>query len=181
MSWVYELEEVLEQPEDMEKGFSITDDGVADWAVRKIAEEREDLERLKALAQQQIKEIEEKIRKQEEATERKTGFLRGCLARYFETVPHKATKTQETYKLLSGSLVFKIPKQNMVKDDAKLLEYFHKNGMEEYIKTEEKPAWGEYKKKLSIVDGQVIDTVTGEVVDIVKVEETAGVFEVKTC
>ena len=52
--------------------------------------------------------------------------------------------------------------------------------MEEYIKTEEKPAWGEYKKTLSIVDGQVIDTVTGEVVDIIKVEETAGVFEVKT-
>ena len=42
--------EKKEQPEDMEKGFSVTDDGVADWSVRKIAEERENPERLKALA-----------------------------------------------------------------------------------------------------------------------------------
>ena len=179
MSEIFELEEVLEQPEDTEKSFSITDDNTADWALKKIAEERKEVERLKALAEQQIEEIELKIKHLEETTERKTAFLKGCLAQYFETVPHKATKTQESYKLLSGSLVFKLPKQTMVKDDAKLLEYFRQNGMEEYIKTEEKPVWGEYKKLLSIVDGQVVDTVTGEVVDVVKVEEEPGKFDVK--
>lgn len=184
MSEIFELEEVLDALQDGQetegKVYTVDNDYKADWAVKKIAEHRADLERVKLIAQQQIEEIDLKIKNLEKITERKTAFLRGCLARYFETVPHKATKTKETYKLLSGSLEFKIPKQNMVKDDAELLEYFHKNGMEEYIKTEEKPAWGEYKKKLSIVDGQVIDTVTGEVVEVVKVEETAGVFEVKT-
>ena len=116
----------------------------------------------------------------EETAERNTAFLKGCLAQYFETVPHKSTATQKSYKLLSGSLVFKLPSQKMVKEDVKLLEYFHQNGMEEYIKTEEKPAWGEFKKNLSIVDGKVVNTSTGEIVDAVKVEETAGSFEVKT-
>ena len=180
MSEIYELEEILEQPEEAEKSFSITDDNTADWALKKIAEERKELERLKAIAQQQVEEIELKIKHLEETTERKTAFLKGCLAQYFETVPHKATKTQETYKLLSGSLVFKLPKQNLVKDDTKLLNYLHENGMEEYIKTEEKPIWAEFKKTLSIVDGKVIDTSTGEVVEAVKAEETAGVFDVKT-
>lgn len=180
MSEIYELEEVLEQQEDAEKGFSITDDNTADWALKKIAEERKELERLKSIAEQQVEEIQLKVKHLEETTERKTAFLKGCLAQYFETVPHKATKTQETYKLLSGSLVFKLPKQNMVKDDAKLLEYFHKNNMEEYIKTEEKPVWSEFKKTLSIVDGNVIDTSTGEIVEAVKAEETPGVFDVKT-
>ena len=85
-----------------------------------------------------------------------------------------------SYKLLSGSLVFKLPKQNMVKDDAKLLEYLKENEMTEYIKTEEKPVWSEFKKTLSIVDGNVIDISTGEIVEAVKAEETPGVFDVKT-
>lgn len=179
MSEIYELEEVLEQPEGAEKEFSITDDYTADWALKRIAEERKELERLEAIADRQIEELELKKQHLKETTERKTAFLKGCLAQYFETVPHKATKTQESYKLLSGSLVFKLPKLNMVKDDVKLLEYFHKNGMEEYIKTEEKPVWGEFKKTLSVINGEVIDTSTGEVVKAVKVEETAGVFDVK--
>ena len=179
MSEIFELEEVLEQPEDAEKVFYISDDYTADWALKKIAEERKEVERLKALAEQQIEEIEMKIKHLEETTERKTAFLRGCLAQYFETVPHKATKTQETYKLLSGSLVFKLPSQKMVKDDEKLLEYFKQNNMNEYIKTKETPAWAEFKKNLSIVDDKVIDTSTGEVVEVVKVEEISGSFDVK--
>lgn len=186
MSEIYELEEQLEFLEEHEhleeeaKSFRIDDDIKADWALKKIAADRKECERVKAIALKEIEVLEEKIKHLEDTTERKTAFLKGCLAQYFETVPHKATKTQETYKLLSGSLVFKLPKQNMVKDDAKLLKYLHENGMEEYIKTEEKPAWAEFKKTLSIVDGKVIDTSTGEVVEAVKAEETAGVFDVKT-
>lgn len=180
MSSIYELEEVLELAESEQEGFSINDDSTADWALRKIAEERAELERLKSIAENQIEEINQKIKYLENATERRTNFLKGCLGQYFQTVPHKATKTQETYKLLSGSLVFKLPKQTMVKDDAQLLDYFRQNGMPEYIKTKEEPAWGEYKKNLTIVDGHAMDTVTGEIVDVIRVEETPGVFEVKT-
>ena len=67
----------------------------------------------------------------------------------------------------------------MVKDDVKLLEYFKKNNMSNYIKTKETPAWSEFKNNLSIVDGKVIDTNTGEIVDVVKVEEVPGSFDVK--
>ena len=180
MSEIYELEEVLEQPEDERKGFSINDDNVADWALRKIAEEQAELDRLTNLATQQIEELQLKIKHFEEVTERKTAFLKGCLAEYFHTVPHKSTKTQESYKLLSGSLVFKLPKQSMVKDDEELIKHFKKCGLQEYIKTEEKAIWGEYKKNLSIIDGKVIDTTTGEIVNAVKVEAVPGSFEVKT-
>lgn len=180
MSKIYELEEVLEQPEDDQKGFFIDDDATADWALRKIAEEKAELERITAIANQQIEELQLKIKHLEEVAERKTSFLKGCLAQYFQTVPHKSTKTQETYKLLSGSLVFKLPKQNMVKDDEQLVEHLRQNGLEEYIKTEEKPVWSEYKKNLAIVDGKVVDTTTGEIVKVVSIEEVPGTFEVKT-
>ena len=180
MSKIYELEEVLEQPEDDQKGFSIDDDATADWALRKIAEEEKELERITVIASQQIAEINLKIKHLEEVTERKNSFLKRCLEQYFQAVPHKSTKTQESYNLLNGSLIFKLPKQKMKADDAELLEHFRKNGLQEYIKIEEKPMWGEYKQNLSIVDGKVIDITTGEIVDAVKVEETAGVFKIKT-
>lgn len=174
---MYELEEIMENPE--EHVFLIDDDHKADWALRKIAEERKEADRIKAIAEQQIEELQMKIKHAEEVAERKTAFLKGCLAEYFQNVPHKSTKTQESYKLLSGSLIFKLPKQNMVKDDDKLLEYFHSNGMEEFINTKESPAWGEFKKQLEVIDGNVVDTATGDVIDAVKVEESAGIFDVK--
>lgn len=186
MSEIYELEEILEDGENafnvlgQKKKFSIDDDNVADWALRKIAEEQAELERLTSLAKQQIEELQLKVKHLEEVTERKTSFLKGCLSEYFRTVPHKSTKTQESYKLLSGSLVMKLGSHKMVKDDAELVEYFHKNNMQEYIKTEEKPMWADFKKNLSIVDGKVIDNTTGEIVEIIGVEYVPEVFEVKT-
>ena len=79
MSNIYELEEVLELSESEQKGFSINDDSTADWALRKIAEERAELERLKSIAEGQIEEINQKIGYLEKATERRTNFLKGCL------------------------------------------------------------------------------------------------------
>ena len=163
----------------MNEEFTIKDDSTAEWAVQRIAEETAEFERLKELAEQKIEELKNKIADLEEQNKRKTSFLKSCLAMYFETVPHKETKTQETYKLLSGTLVFKKPKQKIVKNDEKLVEYFKRNNMTDFIKVEEKPQWNEYKKNLSIVEDKVIDTTTGEVVDVLEIEEEAGSFEVK--
>lgn len=41
--------------------FRITDDRCADWAIRKIADERSEYDRLKALADEQIAAINEKV------------------------------------------------------------------------------------------------------------------------
>lgn len=180
MSEIYELEEVMEQSEDERKGFSINNDVVADWAIRKIADERKELERLRDIAEQQIAEIDMKMRQEEKNFEKRTSFLKECLRQYFNIVPHKTTKTQESYKLLSGSLVMKLGGLKMVKDDARLVEYFHQNGLSEYIKTKEEPKWAEFKKNLSIINGNVIDTTTGAIVDVVKTEPVADVFDVKT-
>ena len=183
MSEIYELEEMLEDLETQEEPdterFEIIDDNFADWALRKIAEVQKEYERLASIAMMQIEEINAKLKHMEEKAERRTSFLKRCLYRYFQTVPHKATKTQESYKLFSGSLVFKLPAVKMVKDDEELLKYLRSNNLNQYIKVKEEPAWVEFKKNLEIVDGVVINTLTGEVVEVVKVEEDAGSFEVK--
>ena len=75
--------------------FRITDDRCADWAIRKIAEERSEYNRLKELADQQKAAIEEKVEAARRRMENGTAFLTSCLADFFNTVPHKTQDDRE--------------------------------------------------------------------------------------
>jgi phage host-nuclease inhibitor protein Gam len=163
---------------DEDRGFRIADDDTADWAVRKIAEERAELARMKAMADEQIARIMEKVAAAEKRCESGTTYLTGKLAEYFNTVPHKATKTQETYRLLSGVLKMKRGGVSMKQDDERLLEHLKATGASDMITTTEKPKWGEFKKRLQIVGDTVVDTQTGEIVDGVEVIEKPDVFTI---
>ena len=160
-------------------GWRITDDAAADWAVKKIMDEKGEFVRLKALADEQITQIEARLDAVEKRMESRTGFLTGKLAEYFQTVPHRETKTQEQYALLSGKLVWTRPKTTLEKDDTALLAYLKASGNNEYIKTEEKPMWGEFKKTLAVVGGHVVSTETGDVIDCITAVEQPGSFDVK--
>lgn len=167
-----------EEPEGP-RMWRIKDDGCADWAVQKIAEERAELSRIKALAEDQIKRIEEKVAAAEKRYENGTAFLQSKLLEYFETVPHKTTKTKHSYRLLSGTLVKKIGGTTMQKDDAKLIQFLKDSGNTDYIKTKEEPKWGEYKKNLEIIGGSVVDKNTGEIVEGVELETKPDTFTVE--
>lgn len=160
------------------RDWRIADDGCADWAVSKIAAERAELDRIKALAKEQIDRIKMKVEAAEKRCEKGTAFLTSKLAQYFETVEHKKTKTQHTYRLLSGRLVKKLGGTALKQDEQKLLEYLKASGQTELIKTEESPRWGDFKKHLQVEGGQVIDTTTGEIVECVSIEEKPDVFTV---
>lgn len=156
----------------------ITDDGCADWACRKIAEEKAELDRIRELADAQIQNIEEKVAAAERRFENGTRFLTGKLAEYFETVPHKTTKTKASYRLLSGTLTRKFGGTTMKQDDERLVEFLKASGQLEFIKTEEKPKWGEFKKRLEIMGGSVVDKETGEIVEGVQLIEKPDTFTV---
>lgn len=102
----------------------------------------------------------------------------GKIAEYFETVPHKTTKTKHSYRLLSGTLVKKIGGRTMKQDDDALLAYLKASDNEDMIQTTEKPKWGEFKKRLEIVGGQIVDKTTGELVEGVQIIEKPDTFTV---
>ncbi len=159
--------------------FAIDNDEVADWTVRKIAEGRSDYERLKELAETQIAKIQEKIEAEKTRAECRTAFLTSCLAQYFGIVEHKKTKTQETYKLLSSTLVLKKGAVAQKYDKDELLDCLTTEGMDDYIKTTQKPKWGEFKKLLTFQDGNASLTETGEMVECIHVEEKPDTFDIK--
>lgn len=156
----------------------ITDDGCADWACRKIAEEKTELDRITALGESQIEKIQQRIDAAQRRYENGTRFLTGKLAEYFETVPHKTTKTKHSYRLLSGTLVKKIGGSTMKQDDDTLLAYLKASGNEDMIQNTEKPKWGEFRKRLEIVGGQIVDKTTGELVEGVQIIEKPDTFTV---
>ena len=171
--------ETLAAEEQQEcEGWKLADDAAADWAIRKIAAERAELTRIKELADAEIARIKEKVAAAERRYENNTSYLTHKLAEYFEKVPHKKTKTKHSYRLLSGTLTKKIGGVAMKQDDAKLVEYLKASGNEDMIKIEEKPKWGEFKKRLEIMGGQVVDTETGEIVEGVTIEQKPDTFSV---
>ena len=161
---------------DTNNTFTITDDKSADWAVRCILEEETERDRLIALAEQQIKDLNDKIEHYKSACENQTAYLKGCLSEYMSTVKPKETKTQKTYKLVSGTLVYKKPSTKIIHDDVRLIEALAGT---EYVETKQSLKWGEYKKSLTIDGDKVIDTTTGEIIDACTVEDVPGTFTIK--
>lgn len=173
-----DLEE-MDFAEPQHESWRITNDSTADWALRKIAAERAEMERIEALAKAEIDRINEKLEAARKRYENGSSFLQAKLAEYFETVEPKKTKTQATYQLLSGKLKRTFDKQQMKPDNEKLLNYLVRSGNVHMIKVEETPRWNEIKKSLKIIGGRVVDTNTGEVVDGVEIVTKPGEFKIE--
>ena len=182
-AWNDDIEAVLTQEntdigsEDMR--FVIDNDVKADWALRKIAEDKQEFDRIRELADGQIEKIEEQKAASERRYNYRTAYLRSLLCQYFAQVPHRATKTQETYQLLSGKLVLKLSRPKPVYREDELLQYLKDNGLDDYVKTEEKAKWGEFKKLIDTSDNKAVMKDTGEIIDCIRFEQTPEEFKVE--
>lgn len=166
----------------MEETFKIENDKTADWAITQIHDAEIERDRLISLAEEQIKELTNRIEEFKTKCDNETAYLRSCLIEYFDTVKSKETKTQKSYKLISGTLVYKKPSVKIAHDDEKLLEYLEKNDGEDFIKTKKSVDWAGFKKCLSISDdGQIVDNELGVIIDsdICSVEEVPASFNIK--
>lgn len=156
---------------DAREGWEIRDDKAAEWAVKQISNARADTERWRAHFAEQLRRIEE-------ANEQTVAYMTAQLERYFDTLPHKATKTQESYQLPGAKLVRKTPAPQYVVDNDRLVEHLRTTAPD-LVETTYKPRWGEYKKRCQVVGGELVDNATGELVDGVTVVERGAVFTVE--
>ena len=173
--------EYEDNTEERNTDFAIVSDLQAELYLKKIKRSREEHDRLVQLALDEIAEINEKVQSLDAKLESETGYFKKLLFDYFTKVSHKETKTQESYKLLSGSLVLKKPTQKMAPDKERLLAYVKENNMPEFVKVKEDIDWAAYKKECEIVDGKVVNVQTGDMLpeDVIAVEDVPGEFDVK--
>lgn len=174
---IYEAD--LEEEMRAEKNeFTIDSDEMAEWALKKVLAAKKEKERLTALIDAEREKLDRKQEDIDKRYENDTSYLLYKLSEYFKTVEHKETKTQESYQLLSGKLVFKKPTVKLEQDKNALLNWCKTNAPE-YVRTEQSVEWGQIKKCMRIVGESVIYDATGEVVQGVAITETAGTFDVK--
>lgn len=152
------------------ENFVIDSDAKAEWAMGKIAEARKERERWVTWYNNKIEEINTQ-------TDFETANLERLLEDYFKTVPHKTTKTQESYKLPSGKLVRKTQNPEYKRDDSTVIAWARENAPE-YIKTVEQLDWASLKGNTGVFDGHIV-TDDGEIVPGVEVVEREPRFVVE--
>ncbi len=153
--------------------FEIADDRAADWALRKIGEIRAETEDWTRYYAGQAEAIQT-------ANASREAYLTAHLAEYFRTRPHKVTKTQESYPLPSGKLVYKAQQPAYDKELDKLLTYA-KAACPEAVKTKEELDWATIKGRIGAVspEGEAIDGETGEVIPGLRVLPKEPIFQVQ--
>ena len=140
----------------VDDGFVIDTDAKAAWAVKKIAEARADRDRFVNWYKAKIKEIEDQ-------TDFNTMNLERMLAEYFDTVPHKKTKTQESYSFPGGKLTMKTQQPEYKRDDKAVIEWLKANNGAQYVKTKEELDWSALKAATGVFDGNVVNE-DGEII-----------------
>lgn len=130
------------------KGFVIDTDAKAEWALQKIREARADRDKF-------VKWYEDKIKEITEQTDFNTMNLERMLAEYFASVPHKKTKTQESYSLPGGKLILKTQNPEYKRDDKTVIEWLKKHDGAEFIKVTEELAWADLKAKTAALNGKL--------------------------
>ena len=170
-----------EKNEGMPEAFAIENDSVAEWALGKIKEATEERDRLLSLVREKEDELAAKKTEIERKYDQDTGYLKICLQRYMGTVPCKVTKTQETYQLLSGKLIRKLPTTEYAVDKEKLLTWLKANKRDDLVKTEESPRWGDLKKLVTGDPNTGLVTIedTGELVEGVEAKLSEPKFDIK--
>ena len=172
MSELMREDEIL-QEEDEQITFIVDDDQKAEWCLGKIREAEAEKAKWKAFYEERL----EKICAAEDA---KIEHMRFLLEQYFRTVPHKQTKTQESYQLPSGKLVVKQQAPEIKHDDEAIMQWLYENSQapETYIEIKDSLKWGELKKVLKVA-GDAMTTEDGEIIPGITVTERPDVFKVE--
>lgn len=159
-------------PEE-EQVFTVKDDGTAEWCLQKIREAQEDVQKWEAHYANQLQKVKDEANKAIE-------YFTAKLEEYFDTVPRKATKTQESYSLPTGKLIRKKQQPEYERDDNKLVPWLKQNFMGQLVKVKEFADWASLKTLVHVTpDGANVATDDGEIVPGVTVTPRPDVFKVE--
>ena len=156
---------------DEHDGFHVTDDKAAEWCMKKIREAEADRAMWKAHYEAQMQKVNE-------SADSAVAYFTAKLEEYFASVPHKVTKTQESYTLPGGKLILKKQQPKFEVDDDTLVPWLKSNFMAHLVKVKESADWATLKKVVN-VSGSGVTTDEGEVIPGVTVAQRPDVFKVE--
>lgn len=153
--------------------FTVKDDQTAEWCLKNIHEAQQDKERWKKHYEQQLEKVNIEA-------DNRIAYFTARLEEYFARVPHKATKTTESYTLPSGKLIRKHQQPAYKVDDVALVPWLEENFMGQLVKVRKEADWAGLKKVVNITpDGEHVMTDDGEIIPGVTVTQRPDVFKVE--
>lgn len=173
-----ELQEFLDQEEQVNEGFQIDNDQTANWALRKIKQHQQQIKNNNELAQAEIEKIEAWNQQENDKAQQSIDYFQGLLAHYAMKKREEDPKFK-SQKLPHGNIGFRKKPAKWNYDDVALLETLKTNNLTDHINVTEKPNKSSIKKSFEVVDGKVIDSETGVVIEGITVEEQGEDFTVK--
>lgn len=155
------------------EAFRVTDDQSAEWCLNKIKEAKRDVEAWRSHYEAQMKKIED-------AANSSIAYFTALLEDYFESVPHKKTKTQESYELIGAKLVKKQQQPKFEIDDEQTVKWLEENFMSQLVKTKKTADWSSLKKLVTVTaDGCHVANDDGEIVPGISVTQREDVFKIE--
>ena len=151
--------------------FVVTDDSSAEWCIKKIREAQENVAKWRAHYDQQMQRIENEANST-------ISFMTAKLEEYFEKVPHKETKTQQSYKLPSAKLVRKQQQPRFDIDDDITVKWLEDNHLDDLVKIKKTADWSSIKKRFT-VNGYAVISEDGEIVPGIAVTQREDIFKVE--
>ena len=135
------IPEIIDTPEIESEGFAIDSDQKAEWALRRIREHKADANRMAMVCNAEIERYEKVCKEAADKCARDCAYLESLLYAYFLNVPHKATKTQESYKLPTGTLKQKAREPEYVRADAEIIAWLNDQGMKDFVEVKPSLKW----------------------------------------
>jgi hypothetical protein len=166
---------------EIEEKWSIKDDQAAEWLIDKTNEDLAEIRRLKISIADRIDTLQEKLQKENDKEEQIINNRNFLLAEYFNSLDDsfkKSTKTQQKYRLPSGSIIKKYPSPKFERDNLQLTNWVE-NANLPFIKVKKECDWANLKKVVEVAGDKVIYKETGEVVDGVFVVQQDATIEFK--
>jgi hypothetical protein len=140
-----------------------------------LKEFKEEKERLISLANKMIEEYQEKIEFYNSQIETKEKYTKDVIHSLVNVEKMKDTKTQKSYQLVSGKIIIHKESYSM-----KLCKDFNESDIpDRFIETKRSIKWGDYKKILKIINGNVINIQTGEIVKNVELIKNPTSLDLK--
>lgn len=174
------LHDFLDNQEETEKeAFQVTDDASANWALRKIKQHQEQQKENNALAESEIEKVNAWLSAENGQAQQSIDYFQSLLAVYALKEREKNPKFK-SMKLPNGTVRFRKQQPSFKYDDTKLVEYLEKAEETDLIKIKKEPNKAEVKKLFVVLNGKLINPVTGELVEGVTIEEREDKFEVVT-
>jgi len=180
MTSLIENEYIENEPEEVDA--IIVDDFQAEETIQKITAIEAEYDRLKKVCEQQIAKYQDKIAEYERQSASKTAHYYWRLKDFFNRQENKrATKTQVTYQLPSGTIKMKYGGTKVDYKESELLAWLKDNGYNEYLKSTQKEGvkWSEFKEKLAFVGDSAVIGEEGVIVDGVTVTVVPDKIEFK--